>query len=93
MAAVVAAQVTVLYNEGDASVGERIMVFRVRNVATGDTFDVAQWFVKVRAGTFLSSGERVATIGTVGVGGTTLTLTQAAAVNDTMILTVIGSSA
>lgn len=86
------AQVAILYNGSDIGLGERIMVFRIRNVTTADTIDVATYFSKVKSATFLPSGI-LATIGVGSPAGTVITLTLASLANDTVILTVVGESA
>lgn len=78
----------VLYNSNS---DERIVVYRIRNVDTGDTFDCAALFTEVKAGTFVVPGV-ISTVGTVTAVGTVLTLTNAGMANDTIILTVIGQS-
>jgi hypothetical protein len=93
MAVVVASQVQVLFNNtSDAALGERVVLFRIRNVTTADTFDVAAWFARVKAATFLPSG----ILTTTGVGtpaGTVLTLTLASVANDPIYLLVTGPAA
>lgn len=87
-------QVKVLYDSNvvNDGTGERIMLARIRRVATADTWDVAAFFSEINSATFIASGVLTA-VGSVGVAGTVLTLTLASLDTDTVYLTIKGQSA
>lgn len=90
MAAVQTAQVYVSADEGAA---ERIVLYRIRNVTSGDTFDVSGKFARVTAASFITAGSRSDVVTAAGVAGTVLTLTLAGLANDTVYCLVKGESA
>lgn len=78
----------ILYNSNS---DERVVLYRLRNVDTADTFDCSTLFAEVKCATFVVPGT-ISTVGTVTFTGTVLTLTNAGMANDTILLTVIGQS-
>jgi len=80
---------TVVYEHGDA---ERAVLYRVRNVDTADTIDVSGKFSEVKAASFIAAGV-LNSVGTVGISGTTLTLTLATMADDAIFLLVVGPAA
>lgn len=89
MAAIAASQVTVLKTEGDA---ERAVLYRIRNVDTADTYDVAAKFSEVKAASFIAAGV-LSSVGTASAAATILTLTLATMADDTIYLLVVGQAA
>lgn len=88
MAVIAEANVEVLHDEGE---GERIVLYRLRNVDSADTYNVNGKFTEVKAATFVPSGVLTGPT-TPGVAGTTLTFTLATMADDTIYLLVMGQA-
>lgn len=85
----VTANATVLFEEGS---GEKVVLYRVKNVDTNDTVNVSTKFSLVKeAVTVCSGGGPVGDV--AGISGTTVTIDIAAAVDETVYLLVIGNAA
>lgn len=79
-------QSIVVYSEG---AGERVVLYRLGNVNTGDTFSCSAEFAELKAAVFVPAG--ALGTGVVGaIAGTTVTLTLATMANDHVYLLVIG---
>jgi hypothetical protein len=94
LAAVQSSQVKILYdsNLDNVGAGERVILARIRRVATLDTWDVAAYFAEVTVATEIASGV-LATIGTAVAAGTVITITQGSLDTDTIYVLVKGQSA
>ena len=91
MAAIQAAAVTELYdNESE----DRLVVYQLRGVDTGDTYDVAGNFYKAFSATALpASGSLSGAIAAAVSAGTTITFTLTSLADETVVLVVRGSKA
>jgi hypothetical protein len=87
-------QVKILFdtNNDTASGGERVILARIRKVATLDQWDVSAYFSEVSVATEVASGV-LATVGTAVAAGTVITITQASLDTDTIYVLVKGQSA
>lgn len=90
MAAVPASAIQVLYNQGGTDL---VALFAVRNVQTGDTFDVAQSgitppFAFIRYAEVMSFTARLAAL--ASVAGTIITMPAGMPANSSAFITVGG---
>lgn len=85
--AVVTANATVVYEEG---LGQKQVLYRIRNVDSADTIDVAGKFASVQVAPFTASKQ--GTTAAAGIAGTVLTLTLASMADDTVYLLVQGQA-
>lgn len=94
MAAIQSSQVKILFdtNDDNSAGGERVILARIRKVATADTWDVTAYFSEVSVATMVTSGV-LNTIGTVVAAGLVLTITEASLDTDTIYVLVKGQSA
>lgn len=84
----ITANMTQVYSDG---LGDRTVLYRVKNVDTTDTVNVTLQFNKVKSATFLPTGT-LTTVGTVSISGTVLTLTLTSLADDNIYLLVAGQS-
>lgn len=90
MAAIASTAVTVLADEGAA---ERVVLYRIKNVTSADTYNVSERFARVVTASFVTGGSRSDTMTAASVSSTTLTLTLSGMANDTLYLLVKGETA
>lgn len=86
MALIPASSSEVITERGE---GEVFVTWLLRQVDTGDTFDVGDILDEVKAGSFFASGD-LTVVGTVSAVGSVVTLTLAGMSNDSVWLSCIG---
>lgn len=84
----VSANLVNVYEEG---LGQKIVLYRVRNVDSGDTVDVSGEFRSVQVAPFTNS--RLNTTADGSIAGTVITLTLASTADDVIYLLVQGQAA
>lgn len=91
MPALASTAATILFDSGKGA-GLRTVLYQLRKVSTGDTYDVAAQFGRVMAATFLATSE-LNGIGAAAAVGTVITLTLATMASDAVVLVVKGETA